>query len=83
MHRLIGPLAQNESPSGRYLASPNSQAVGLQLSSISSALSQFAPLFAKLNPAIRVVVLSELGHITMITGDQSVDAAELSTANFL
>jgi len=28
-------------------------------------------------------VLSELGHITMITGDQSVDAAELSTANFL
>lgn len=33
---------------------------------------QFAPLFAKLNPAIRVVVLSELGHMTMITSDQAV-----------
>ena len=34
---------------------------------------QFAPLFAKLNPAIRVVVLPELGHMTMITSDKAVE----------
>lgn len=33
---------------------------------------QFAPLFASLNPAIRVSVLPDAGHLTMISDDQAV-----------
>jgi pimeloyl-ACP methyl ester carboxylesterase len=38
---------------------------------------QFAPLFATLNPAIKVVMLPELGHMTMISDDRAV--AEVTT----